>query len=68
MGRSLSAKTGAESAPRGDAFSWGIARRFRTRAEGSPWGVIMAFLAPALALYLLLTAWPILKTFYNSVH
>ena len=62
MARSLNAKLGA-----------GLGRPGRRRApagarQGNPWGVIMAFLAPALALYLLLTAYPILKTFYNSFH
>ena len=46
----------------------GVADRLRARFEDHPWGVIMAFLAPALLLYLTLTAWPIVKTFYNSVH
>jgi len=58
---------GAEVAD-AEAARPGIRERLRARLEGNPWGVIMAFLAPALALYLLLTAWPILKTFYNSVH
>jgi ABC-type sugar transport system permease subunit len=63
MARTLGAEVaGAEAA------SAGIGERLRTRLGDTPWGVIMAFLAPALALYLLLTAYPILKTFYNSVH
>lgn len=62
MAQSLNAKLGADAAPSG------VVSRLRERAQDTPWGVIMAFLAPALALYLLLTAWPILKTFYNSVH
>ena len=62
MAQSLDAKLGTHTASRG------IGGRLRARAEGNPWGVITAFLAPALALYLLLTVWPILKTFYNSVH
>ncbi|MGH6886189.1 MAG: hypothetical protein ACREGK_08955, partial [Geminicoccales bacterium] len=62
MAQSLNAKLGTGAASRG------IDRRVRARAESHPWGVIMAFLAPALAMYLLLTAFPILKTFYNSVH
>ena len=62
MAQGLNAKLGAAApAP-------GIVRRARAGIEDNPWGVITAFLAPALALYLLLTAWPILKTFYNSVH
>jgi ABC-type sugar transport system permease subunit len=32
------------------------------------WGVIMAFLAPTLLMYLFFTAYPVLKTFYNSIH
>jgi len=58
---------GAEVAD-AEAARLGIGDRLRAHLEGNQWGVIMAFLAPALALYLLLTAWPILKTFYNSVH
>jgi multiple sugar transport system permease protein/raffinose/stachyose/melibiose transport system permease protein len=46
----------------------GIGERLRARLEDTPWGVILAFLAPALVMYLALTAYPILKTFYNSVH
>jgi ABC-type sugar transport system permease subunit len=62
VAQGLSAKLGA------DAPASGIVRRTRARIEDHPWGVIAAFLAPALALYLLLTAWPIVKTFYNSFH
>lgn len=33
-----------------------------------PWGTIVAFLTPALAFYALLTAYPALRTFWNSFH
>jgi ABC-type sugar transport system permease subunit len=62
VARSLNARVRVDDAPPG------IVHRLRARAGDSPWGVITAFLAPALAMYLLLTAWPIVKTFYNSVH
>lgn len=42
--------------------------RFRERAGGSPWGALCIFLGPALAFYVLLTAYPVLLTFYNSLH
>lgn len=42
--------------------------RFRERAGGSPWGALSIFLGPALAFYVLLTAYPVLLTFYNSLH
>src|ERR1041384_969608 len=32
-----------------------------------PWGVIGAFLIPALAFYFALTIYPVLRTLYNSV-
>jgi ABC-type sugar transport system permease subunit len=33
-----------------------------------PWGAILVFLGPTLALYLAFTIYPVLLTFYNSVH
>lgn len=42
--------------------------RFRERAGGSPWRALCIFLGPALAFYVLLTAYPVLLTFYNSLH
>lgn len=42
--------------------------RVRERAGGSPWGALSIFLGPALAFYVLLTAYPVLLTFYNSLH
>lgn len=42
--------------------------RLRRRFSDSPWGVIMAFLTPTLAFYLVFTAYPVLRTFYNSFH
>ncbi len=42
--------------------------RLQEEFRANSWGVIMAFLAPTLLLYLLFTAYPVLKTFYNSIH
>lgn len=42
--------------------------RLRAGADGTPWGTVMIFLAPALLIYLAFTAYPVLRTFYNSVH
>lgn len=39
---------------------------WRARASHNPWGAIMAFLTPALVFFLLFTAYPILKTLWNS--
>ncbi len=33
-----------------------------------PWGTILAFLLPALTLYVALTAYPAVRTFWNSFH
>lgn len=33
-----------------------------------PWGTIVAFLLPALTVYFVFTAYPVVRTFYNSVH
>jgi ABC-type sugar transport system permease subunit len=33
-----------------------------------PWGAILVFLGPTLGLYLAFTIYPVLVTFYNSVH
>lgn len=49
----------------------GFMRRWRTRPaelNDSPFGVITAFLAPALVFFALFTAYPIVKTIYNSFH
>jgi ABC-type sugar transport system permease subunit len=40
----------------------------RAGMAANPWGVLMTFLAPALAFYLLFTLYPVLLTFYNSLH
>lgn len=45
----------------------GLSQRWRLALAENPWGVIMTFLLPALLFYLLFTAYPIAKTFYNSV-
>lgn len=46
----------------------GFMERLRLRFEDNPWGVIMTFLTPALLFYILFTAYPVLRTFYNSFH
>lgn len=46
----------------------GLSDRLRQRFEDNPWGVIMAFLTPALLFYVFFTAYPVLRTFYNSFH
>jgi len=33
-----------------------------------PWGTIIVFLLPALTVYSVFTAYPVVRTFYNSVH
>jgi len=45
----------------------GLLARLADRLRTDAWGIIMAFLLPALLFYLLFTAYPVLKTFYNSV-
>lgn len=37
-------------------------------AERPPWGAIAAFLLPALVIYTALTAYPVVRTFWNSLH
>ncbi len=46
----------------------GLIERLQQRFRGNPWGVIMAFLMPALLFYVFFTAYPVLRTFYNSFH
>ncbi|MGD1878565.1 MAG: carbohydrate ABC transporter permease [Kiloniellaceae bacterium] len=53
------------SDPRASA---GVMGRWRQAYRDNSWGVIMTFLLPAFIFYLLFTAYPIIKTFYNSVH
>ena len=36
--------------------------------DRQPWGAISAFLLPAFTVYVALTAYPVLRTFYNSFH
>ncbi|MDQ3026236.1 MAG: sugar ABC transporter permease [Pseudomonadota bacterium] len=43
-------------------------RRMGAAWRDHPWGVIMAFLAPTLAIYAALTVYPVLQTLYNSLH
>jgi multiple sugar transport system permease protein/raffinose/stachyose/melibiose transport system permease protein len=38
------------------------------RDDRAPWGAVLAFLLPALTLYAAFTAYPALRTFWNSVH
>jgi ABC-type sugar transport system permease subunit len=47
-----------------------LRRRGRASAdiERSPWGAITAFLLPALVFYATFTVFPVLRTFWNSVH
>jgi ABC-type sugar transport system permease subunit len=40
----------------------------RRPGGGRPWGAIAVFIGPTLALYLAVTIYPILVTFYNSFH
>jgi raffinose/stachyose/melibiose transport system permease protein len=40
----------------------------RGGVERQPWGAIVAFLLPAFTVYIALTAYPVLRTFYNSFH
>ena len=46
--------------------------RLRARFHIDPlhchWNTVMVFLAPALVMYLAFTAFPVLRTFYNSFH
>jgi multiple sugar transport system permease protein/raffinose/stachyose/melibiose transport system permease protein len=42
--------------------------RVRAGPERQPWGAISAFLLPAFTVYVALTAYPVLRTFYNSFH
>src|ERR1700741_279685 len=41
-----------------------------TRDDGlrRPWGTIVAFLLPALTIYLAFTAYPVVRTLWNSAH
>jgi ABC-type sugar transport system permease subunit len=40
----------------------------RASADRQPWGAIVAFLLPAFTIYAALTAFPVLRTFWNSFH
>jgi multiple sugar transport system permease protein/raffinose/stachyose/melibiose transport system permease protein len=40
----------------------------RGSPERTPWGVVVAFLLPAFVFYTALTAFPVVRTFWNSVH
>lgn len=45
-----------------------MASKLRAAWREHPWGVIMTFLAPTLAIYAALTVYPVLQTLYNSLH
>jgi ABC-type sugar transport system permease subunit len=38
------------------------------RVDRPPWGAIVAFLLPAFTVYLAFTAYPVVRTLWNSVH
>src|SRR5262245_41490111 len=40
----------------------------RTDGLRRPWGTIIAFLLPALTIYVAFTAYPVVRTFWNSAH
>jgi len=40
----------------------------RSSVDRQPWGAIVAFLLPAFVVYTALTAYPVLRTFWNSLH
>jgi multiple sugar transport system permease protein/raffinose/stachyose/melibiose transport system permease protein len=42
--------------------------RLRAQSAETPWGAVIAFLVPAMLLFALFTAYPIVKTIYNSFH
>ena len=49
--------------------SWRLPWACRERDPGTPsWATIMAFLAPALVIYAGLTAWPVIRTFHDSLY
>jgi multiple sugar transport system permease protein/raffinose/stachyose/melibiose transport system permease protein len=43
-------------------------RRLNGVGQQTPWPSLMVFLMPALMLYAAFTAYPVVRTFYNSVH
>jgi ABC-type sugar transport system permease subunit len=48
---------------------WRLPWAGRERDPGTPsWATIMAFLAPALVIYAGLTAWPVIRTFHDSLY
>ncbi len=44
------------------------AKNIRDDGLSRPWGAILAFLLPALTIYLAFTAYPVVRTFWNSFH
>ena len=40
----------------------------RSAPDRQPWGAILAFLLPAFTVYTALTAYPVVRTFWNSFH
>ena len=43
-------------------------RMHEARALRTPWRAITLFLLPALTLYVAFTAYPVFRTFWNSLH
>jgi multiple sugar transport system permease protein/raffinose/stachyose/melibiose transport system permease protein len=62
------AGAGQLAAPAAARRGWRLGRRTE-RDPGAPsWATLMAFLAPALIVYAGLTAWPVIRTFIDSVY
>ena len=51
-----------------DVAAGGAERSLREEALAKPWGTIIAFLLPALIIYVAFTAYPALRTLWNSFH
>ncbi len=45
-----------------------LRRKPRERDPARPLGAIVAFLLPALTIYVAFTAYPVVRTIYNSFH
>ena len=58
----------ASASPRTDKRLWRALDRLRAAGDGTPWGAVMVFLAPALLIYLVFTAYPVFRTLYNAFH
>ena len=44
------------------------AKNIRDDGLARPWGAILAFLLPAMTIYMAFTAYPVMRTFWNSFH